>query len=55
MFFGPAILATLKLKEASNHEDKPSRVLALVSVKEKGKAERSSKRRNAVFTFKRQT
>ena len=57
MFFGPAIVATLKLRERTTHEAKPTqptRASALVPMKEKGSSDRSRKQRNLGFDFKRQ-
>jgi hypothetical protein len=55
MFFDPAIVATLKLKEETTHEDNPARALALIPAKEPGKAKPSRKQRVLGFTFKRQS
>jgi hypothetical protein len=53
MFFDPAIVSTLKLKEANTQEDKPARALALVPTKERS-AERPRKQRKLGFNLKRQ-
>jgi hypothetical protein len=53
MFFDPAIVSTLKLKEANTQEDKPTRALALVPTKERN-AKRSRKQRRLGFNLKRQ-
>lgn len=53
MFFDPAIISTLKLREKTKNpgEEKDSRGLTLT--KERN-AENSRKRRNIAFSFKRQ-
>jgi hypothetical protein len=54
MFFHPAIVATLKLKEKTDHDDTPTRVIAFVSNKEKVKVEGSRKRHLSGLTFRKQ-